>query len=188
MRTGQYEKAEEYLAYFPDQDFSRRVKQAMIYSETGRILEAYQVYEKLLFESYQMASGALHGVYLLAMREGDIERARMLVEKQTELAKCFEMGKYYEAASRLELETMEKDAEAVLATMKHMLTGLKELGDFCRSPLYEHMEFREIRRDFLEKMESRLRQNFGDEETYGFLQNDERWKVLTKAVEKPAPV
>ena len=55
----------------------------------------------------------LHGMYLLALQDKDKKRARRLVEKQKEMARCFEMGRYYEISSGLELAAAEKDtAEA----------------------------------------------------------------------------
>ncbi len=42
----------------------------------------------------------------------------MLADKQKEFAKCFEMGKYYEVSSQLEIATIEKDIDTIIATMK----------------------------------------------------------------------
>lgn len=56
----------------------------------------------------------LHGMYMLALQDNDRKRAHRLVDKQKELARCFEMGKYYEISSGLELATLEKDTESVV--------------------------------------------------------------------------
>ena len=45
----------------------------------------------------------------------------MLVEKQEELAKVFEMGAYHEVSCRLELATVEKDVETTIKTMEKCL-------------------------------------------------------------------
>ena len=87
------------------QDPVKKMKQAQIYGKTNRISEAYKAYEELLYSHYQLASGALHGMYMLAMDQGEMDRAHMLVRKQEELARCFEMGKYCEASSRLDIAT-----------------------------------------------------------------------------------
>lgn len=180
MRKEQYDKAEKYLKYFSIQNPERKRKQAQIYAETGRIKEAYKAYEELLFSDYQRASMELHGMYLLALKDNDRKRARKLVDKQSELAKCFEMGKYYEISSRLELAALERDADTVVAVMKEMLSCVEQIGDFKKTPLYEHMDFKEIREDFMAELKENLLKCFRDEENFGFLKNDERWQKLVK--------
>ncbi len=181
MRKKQYDKAEKYLEYFSLQNPERKRKQAQIYAETGRVQEAYKAYEELLFADYQRISIEFYGMYMLALQDKDMTRARRFVEKQTELAKCFEMGKYYEIpAGRLEIAALEKDADTVIATMAEMLSGIGQIGDFRNAPLYEHMEFKEVTEEFLAEMKNNLLKCFRDEETYGFLKNDKRWQELVK--------
>lgn len=180
MRKKQYDKAEECLGYFSKQNPERKRKQAQIYSETHRMREAYKAYEELLFSHYQMISATLYGMYMLALGDNNMEKAHMLVDKQAEMAKCFEMGKYYEVSARLEQATLEKDAETVITTMKEMFSCIGEIGSFCKSSLYEHLKFKEIKTEFLAEMKQNLLRCFCDEETYGFLKNDKRWQELVK--------
>lgn len=154
------------------------MKQAQIYGKTNRISDAYIAYEELLYAQYQLASGALHGMYMLAMDQGEMDRAHMLVRKLEELARCFDMGKYCEASSRLDIATVEQDADTVIATMKEMLSSIGQIGSFYRSPLYGHMEFKEMREEFLAELKNNLLKCFRDEESYGFLKDDERWKEI----------
>lgn len=62
VRKEQYEKAEEYLKYFSNENPERKRKQALIYSKTGRREEAYKTYEELLFSSYGTLSLVLNGI------------------------------------------------------------------------------------------------------------------------------
>lgn len=180
MRKKQYDKAEKYLEYFSVQNPERKRKQAQIYAETGRIQEAYKAYEELLFSDYQRASMELHGMYMLALQDNDRERAHRLIDKNKELARCFEMGKYHEVSCGLALATLERDTETVLTAMEEILSSIEQIGDYRNAPLYEHMEFKEIKEDFLAEMKENLLKSFRDEETYGFLKNDMRWQELVK--------
>ena len=180
MRKKQYDKAEKYLEYFSIQNPERKRKQAQIYAETGRVKEAYKAYEELLFSDYQRVSMELHGMYMLALQDNDRKRAHRLVDKQKELARCFEMGKYYEISSGLELATLEKDTESVVTIMEEMLSCVEQIGDFRKSQFYEHMEFKEIREDYMAEVKENLLKCFCDEESFGFLKNDERWQRLVK--------
>ncbi len=180
MRKKQYDKAEKYLEYFSIQNPERKRKQAQIYAETGRVKEAYKAYEELVFSDYQRVSMELHGMYMLALQDNDRKRAHRLVDKQKELARCFEMGKYYEISSGLELATLEKDIDSVVTIMEEMLSCIEQIGDFRKSQLYEHMEFKEIREDYMAEVKENLLKCFCDEESFGFLKNDERWQRLVK--------
>lgn len=42
----------------------------------------------------------------------------------------------------------------------------------------KHMEFKEIRAEFAGELREKLLQGFRDEETFGFLKDDERWVNL----------
>lgn len=178
MRKKQYEKAEEYLNYFSMQNPERKRKQAQIYGETNRQPEAWKAYEELLFVDYQMVSATLHGMYTLALQSHDMEKAHMLAAKQEEMARCLEMGKYYEASARLELATLEQEADAVIEGVGEMLSSVEQVDGFRSAPLYEHMEFKEMRKEFVAELKENLRKSFREEETYGFLGNDKRWKEL----------
>ncbi len=171
MKKREYEKAGEYLNYFSEQDPARKEKEAQLYSETGQVEEAYKTYEHLLFSEYQRVNGIFHGMYLLALKQEDLKMAHLLVDKQVELVKCFEMGKYYEAASRLELATIEKEEDRVIALMKEMLAGVSLINSFYESPLYRHMEFKKPGEKFFEELRKNLLKCFRDEETYGFLKS-----------------
>lgn len=177
-RKKQYEKAESYLACFSIQNPDRKIRQAEVYSGTGRTEEACREYEELIFESYGRVSISLQGLYSLAVRDNDMERAHRLVEKQQEMAACFEMGRYHEVSGGLELATMEKDADAVIRIMRDMLDALPQIYSFRESFLYGHMSFKEPRAEFVTEIRENLRQCFHDEETFGFLKGDERWVEL----------
>lgn len=178
IRKKQYDKAEQYLEYFSIQNPERKRKQAQIYAETGRIKEAYKTYEELLFSDYGRVSLELHGMYMLALQSDDRVRAHRFADKQQELAKCFEMGKYYEVSGGLELAALEKDADASVAIMEEMLSGVEHIGDFSKAQLYEHMDFKEANAEFLAEIKQNLLNCFREEESFGFLKNDERWQKL----------
>ncbi len=160
LRKEQYDKAESYLEYFSLQNPNKKFRQAQIFEKTGRTKEAYKEYEKLLFEAYGRVSLTLNGMYVLAVQEKDMERAHKLVEKQRELAACFEMGRYHEVSCSLELAMLEKDADAVEAIQKELLDAVPQLDAFRHSFLYEHTEFTEIREDFAEKLREKLQEKW----------------------------
>ncbi|MGI6006122.1 MAG: helix-turn-helix domain-containing protein [Ruminococcus sp.] len=178
IRKKQYEEAEKYLEYFSIQNPERKRKQAQIYAETGRIQEAYKAYEELLFADFQRVNAEFHGIYLLALREENRKKARRMAEKQAELAKCFEMGKYYEVSSGLEIAVLEKNADEAVDIMERMLSSVEDIGNFRNASLYEHMDFKEVKKEFLAELRENLLKCFRDEESCGFLKDNKRWQEL----------
>ena len=177
-RKEEYEKAEEYLNYFSIQNPERKRKQAFIYSKTNRIHRAYKAYEELLFYGYNMMSMVFQGIYILAMKDKDREKAYKLVEKQIELAKVFEMGQYHEKSCRLDLATAEKDVDATIEIMEGILASVGKISDFTKSTLYQHMEFKKLEGDFTTELYRNLIKAFSDEETYSYMGKNRRWKEL----------
>lgn len=139
LRNEQYEKAEHYLQYYSMQNPLRKLKQATIYSKTNRTEDAYKANEEILFAEYQILSMALNNLYLLSLQDQNFAKTHLLVDKQQKLANLFDMGKYQEAACKLDLATTEKDVDTILDTMETMLHSLYDISIFTTSPLYEHM-------------------------------------------------
>lgn len=178
LRKEQYEKAEEYLVYYSEQNPERKRMQALIFSKTNRKEEAYKAYEELLFSGYQRLNIIFNGIYILAMEDNNLDKAHKIIDKQQELARLFEMGTYHEVSCRLDLATAEKDIDTVIRTMQKMLENVEGITDFVDSQLYEHMTFKKTEKEFIEEMKNNLLNCFRDEETFAFLKNDERWKKL----------
>lgn len=180
-RIEQYEIAEQYLQYYSMQNPQRKLKQGIIYSKTNRREEAYKLYEEILFSEYSILSMTLNSLYALSLEDQSYDRAHLFTDKQEELAKLFEMGKYHEVSSKLDLATTEQDVDTVLDTMETMLATLDDISSFSNSPLYEHMEFKKSNSAFMEQLKQELLNCFQDKETYGFLEDNERWhKIIRK--------
>lgn len=178
LRKEEYEKAEGYLQYFSMQDPERKRKQAQLYAETGRIQEAYKAYEELIYAQHILLSAVFQQMSSLSIQEQDWQRAHMLVEKQEQLEKLFDMGEYYEVWGRLDLAVAKKDVETTLDIMEKMLSGVEKIGSFCKSPLYSHMKFGEFSEEFLAEMKKELLSNFKDEKSFGFLKGEKRWEEM----------
>src|SRR5699024_1084992 len=108
------------LEYMSRQNPERKRMQALVFGKTGRVQEAYRAYEELLLADYQMISMIFNSMYMLAVRDEDMEKARYYVEKQAGLARLFEMGEHYEIWRRLDRAIVEKDEKTVADTAEKM--------------------------------------------------------------------
>ncbi len=178
VRKEEYETAGQYLTYLSEQNPERKRKQAFICSKIGRLDEAYKAYEELLFSGYQMISMVFNSICALAIESNNLPKAHKYVTKQQELAKLFEMGKYYEVSCGLELAVLEQDADRVIEIVKTMLDSMEGISDFSESELYEHMTFKKMPTESILQMKQDLMRTFQDAESFGFLMGDERWQEL----------
>ena len=173
-----YEKAETFLPYFSKENPERKRKQAFLYSKTNRIDDAYRAYEELLFTGYQMLSMVFHSLYRLSLEANDTKTAAAFVEKQTQLAKLFEMGAYHELSCQFDYAVETQDADAVFPLLEKMLASLPEMTHCQKSFLYAHIPFRKLDADFPKQLRNLLLEGLKKEEDFSFLRQDARWESL----------
>ncbi len=178
IRKEQYDKAEEYLAYFSPQNPEKKRRQGLLYFHEGRTEEAYQVYEKLLYSEFNVLYMTFHSMFAMRLKERDWEKAEYLADRMAQLVRAFGMGQYHEASIRLELVTEKKDVEGTLVCARQMEEGLGRLGSWRDEPLYEHVAFTEISGDFFERMRKMLVEFFRDEGRFGYMAGCEEWEKL----------
>lgn len=176
-RKEMYDKAEEYLSFYSEDSMEKKQMQAVIYSETNRKEEAYKSYEEILFSNYQMLNIALHRLYMLSMQDENIEQSRKYIEKESRLARLFEMGRHREISCKLELAVAEKNVEETIFLAKGMFDSIDQICGYVHSSLYSHIEFKEVDGTFLAKYRKDLLKLFGDEETYGYMAGNEEWET-----------
>lgn len=162
-RNEKYEEAETYLKYFSGKDPVRNLHQAMLYRKQGKHEEAYREYEKMMFQGHNIMEIVMQGIQLWAIEDGNMEKARFMTEKLKALAELFDMGNYYEAAAELELLKAEKNRDAVVKNMEKLLDSVEEMDAYRTSPLYEHMEFKPLSREFCAYMKKNLKELFQEE-------------------------
>lgn len=175
----QYEKAEECLVYFPEDDPERKRWQALLYSLTDKKEEAYKAYENLMLWSYNRLKIVLNDLRILYMKDGDHAMAHRLVDVESGLASLFQMGAYQETSAGLELAALEKDVEETARIMRTLLEDYDTLMDFTRSGLYRHIcTTPKSMPASAERMKNMLAKGFVDEETFGYMRGNAFWEKL----------
>ena len=178
VRKEEYDRAQECLEYFSKDDPARMLKQAQIYKQKGLEEEAYREYEQLIFTNYQVFNQALSMLYLLSMEKGDYERAKRYLDKQSELAKILEMGRYNELAGYLDFAAGRKDATETVRIMKELLDNIHTLGGFTKSFLYEPLHYKPIEPSFCERVKKELLACMKDKEGFAYMKGCEEWEQM----------
>ncbi len=162
VRKGEYDKAEEMLTYYSEQNPERKRKQAELCQKSGNTKEAYKLYEELLFSHYHMCSMVFHSLSLLAMEENNVEDAQYYMDKQEALAKLFEMGRYHEISGKLDVVSPE-DKSALEEISKQLMECMDTITAFRNAPLYRHMTFKEMDSELMEEMKEDIARGLKDE-------------------------
>lgn len=177
----EYDKAEKYLERIPKQGFDPIQLQANLYLNQGKTEEAYPLYERVLFASFQKMSGALNGIASLAMLEKDHTKAGNIAEKQRRLAELLEMGDYQEAAPVLSLAIYKQDKEAVLENLNVIIESMKKTAAYRKSELYSHIKFSDTGTQEIAFM---LQRGLENDENIEFIRQDIRYKELLEKLKK----
>ncbi len=178
LRKEEYEKAESYLDYYSIQNPERKRKLATIYSETGRIEDAYKALEEVVFSEYQIVNGALHGIYSIAMKTDDHEKARSILDRISRLCDLFDMGAYNKISTMLDYHVAVKDASQVIKTMDALLENTDSLMDFTKSELFAHMDFKKPDPQYFQKIHENLLEQFQSDESCAFVRSNPEWDAF----------
>ena len=180
LRKREYVKAEEYLQYFSDNDPMKKIYQGRLYKEQGDKENAYKTFEDIVLSAYHTLNFAFSLMTGLALEEGDIQEARYLAEKMGAIAGIFEMGKYHECASMLDVVCAEKNVEETYHIVEQLLTSVDSLCDFQKSRLFQHMKFSETGSLFAENLKEKLLEGFRNSESFGYMKGDMAWEDLLR--------
>lgn len=177
FRKEEYEKALQYTEFFSLENPERKLKEALVYSKTGRKEEAYRAYEELLFSWYQYIQMTLNNLRILYMEDDDHEMVNKLVGISSAAASIFETGRYNEVCFGLDVAAWEKDVTKTAQLMRDILDNLGTIGDFTKSKLYQHMTFKSAGPEFADGLRKELLKSLEDE-TFSYMQGNEYWEKL----------
>ena len=156
----------------------KKIYWGRLYKEQGKIEEAYDMFENVLFSEYHTLNFAFSFMTGMALEENDIENARFLAEKTGTLSGVFDMGKYNECSAMLDVVCSEKNVQGTYRVVEQLLQNVDSLCDFQKSKLFQHMKFKNLDSSFAEGIKEKLLDGFRDEESFGYMKGFEAWERL----------
>ena len=179
LRKKNYQMAEKYLSCFSDHDPMKKIYLGRLSKEQGKIEDAYERFESVIFSLYSTLNFALSFMTSMALDEKDSEYARFLSEKMCTLSNLFEMGKYNECSPLLDIVCAERNIEETYKIVKQLLENVDSLYDFQKSKLYKHKKFRKIDNSaYFKEIKERLLDGFRDENDFDYMKGYEPWENL----------
>lgn len=182
LRKKDYEMAEKYLHYFSEHDPMKKIYQGRLYKEQGKIEEAYEMFEGVLFSEYGILNFTLSMMERLALEEHDVAYAGFLAEKLGSLSSLFDRGKYNEYSAMLEVVCAEKNIEGTFQVVEQLLNNVDSLCDFQKSKLYRHMKFKCMNDSDMQDVKEKLLEGLRGEEELGYMKGYEPWEKLIAGV------
>ena len=178
FNQGRYEEALSYLQGFSEQDPEKKRRMADIYAKTGKREEAWKTLEGLLLSDYGLLSLTISSLYRMAKEEGDIEMAEKFMEKLSGMAVLFELGRFQQVSGSLEVGLLRKDKDKCFQIIRDTLDSIDTMDDMKKSPLYRHVQVKEVSQEFKDRTRERVRKSLQTDPEYAFLREDPRWKEL----------
>ena len=174
----QYHAAEKYLNYFSEHDPMKKIFRARLYKEQGKTEEAYKTIEEVLLSQSQTLGVTFSFLLSMALKEKDFDYGRVLAEKMGALAHTFEMGKYSECSTMLDVVYAEKNVEGTFQVVRQLLENVESIGDFSGSKLYRHLQFKKNARWNADELREKLLEGFHDETEFSYMKGYEPWEKL----------
>ena len=178
LRKKNYEMAEKYLNYFSEHDPMKKIFRARLYKEQGKTEEAYKTIEEVLLSQSQTLGVTFSFLLSMALKEKDFDYGRVLAEKMGALAHTFEMGKYSECSTMLDVVYAEKNVEGTFQVVRQLLENVESIGDFSGSKLYRHLQFKKNARWNADELREKLLEGFHDETEFSYMKGYEPWEKL----------
>ena len=178
LQKKNYEMAEKYLNYFSEHDPMKKIFRARLYKEQGKTEEAYKTIEEVLLSQSQTLGVTFSFLLSMALKEKDFDYGRVLAEKMGALAHTFEMGKYSECSTMLDVVYAEKNVEGTFQVVRQLLENVESIGDFSGSKLYRHLQFKKNARWNADELREKLLEGFRDETEFSYMKGYEPWEKL----------
>ena len=176
------------MQYFSEDDPIRKLKQAEIYRHKGMEEEACKLYEQLLFSGYQILNQVLNVFYLFSMEKKDYVKAKMYLDKLSEMARTFEMGRYQEVSGYLDFAVSQKNVGETIQILREMLSNIETIEDYAKTFLFEHLDFRQLEQSFYNKIKKNILQGLKNDESLAYMKGCDEWERMIEELETETTV
>lgn len=174
----EYEKAQELLDKIPEVEVDKKIQQALLYESSGKIDEAYGIYEGELRKKAHETFAALSLMINLSYKEKKFSEAEEYIERAKKVADAFDLGAYHKYQLELSLAREKQDKEKAIEMIIKMVNEASSMGDAMNSKLYKHMEFKVNSSWDKDKYERAVKGAIKKDKTLDFVKNDARIKFL----------
>ena len=120
------------------------------------------------------------------MEKKDYARAKAYLDKQSEMARTFEMGRYNEVSGYLDFAVSQKNVEETIQIIKEIMSHIGTIEDYAKSFLYEHLGHKQLGESFYIKIKNNILDCLQNDEGLADMRECDEWlkvkMLLTKGI------
>ncbi|MDC7287785.1 helix-turn-helix domain-containing protein [Blautia schinkii] len=178
----EYDEAQKYLDQIPNRKIDTRTLKASLCVRQGKIEEAYEAYERIIYMSCTDIQNALGAMISLELQKGEVERAELFTGKLKEVLRALDMGRYMEKSAECSLAVYKKDKDACISILEETLETAGFSDSIRQSELYRHMKFAGSDSARMNTLMGKMLLKDYDEndDSISFLKDDKRFQELIK--------
>ncbi len=174
----EYKRAQELLDKIPEVEVDKKIQQALLYESSGKIDEAYGIYEGILRKNAHETFGVLSLMINLSYKEKKFSEAEEYIERAKKVADAFDLGAYKKYSLDLWSAKEKQDKEKAIKMIINMVDEASSMDNSMKSKLYKHMKFNVTNSWDKDKYERLVKGAFKKDKTLDFVKNDSRIKFL----------
>ncbi|WMJ79776.1 helix-turn-helix domain-containing protein [Clostridium sp. MB40-C1] len=174
----EYKKAQEVLDKIPEVKVDKKIQQALLFESSGKIDEAYGIYEEKLRINAHETFAALSFIINLLYKEKKLIEAEEYIECAKKVTEVFDLGAYHKYQLDLSLAREKQDKEKAIEMIINMVNEASSMNDSLKSKLYKHMKFNVTNSWDKDKYERLVKGAIKKDKTLDFVKNDSRIKFL----------
>lgn len=181
MKRQAYEEAQVLLDSLPDRDpVDKKQIQAQLYVELGRLEDAAKLEEEKLLSATNELQQILMTLMEIALKDGRLEDAEYIANISKEDAKLFDLWEYSSYVAHFQLYSICKNRMKCLQVLIPMLRSLTRKWEINRSPLYRHIQTKEIDQAIGPKMQKIILDSLQHDPDVSFLRQEPEFQSLLK--------
>lgn len=177
-RKKEYEKAQEILNKIPEIVIDKKFKQAVLFNCSGKIDEAYDIFEGILLENAHKTLDVFILIITMLCEENKFSEAEVYLESVKKHVEAFDLGTYHKYPLELLLAKEMQDKERVIETVIKMVNEAGSKDNSLKSKLYKHRNAKEKNEQSEEWHRSLVIELIEKDNSLDFIKNDSRIKSL----------
>ena len=178
----EYEKAQKLLDKIPPLGYDKQIIQAMLYTNQGKVEEAYELYERMLYKDANEINSFIQIIINQLIKESNYDKAEKYVDLAKQVAGLFDLGAYIENSPDLFVAIALKDKKRGLDALEKMASGIDFVSDYTNSELYSHIKMKESSNTGM--VQEMLKSVLESDEELDFIKDEKRFKSIIKMLSK----
>lgn len=183
MEKQDYEQAQKILDTISKKSvLDREQVQANLYIAQGELEKAAKLTEEKILSATTEIHAALITLMEIALKENRMEDAEYIADVDKQAAQLFDLWEYNTYVAHFQLYMVMKKRAKLLKMFLPMLKSLTKKWDINSSPLYRHIQTKEVDKSFGSQLQKTIIQSLETDEEAEFLKDSAEVQSFIKEI------